>query len=182
MTIQQYYNSIKEIANQRKKLDELEKQINEEARREGLFLFELKELINEIEQVSLQNINNVDVNISMKVPDYCKDIESVKDRLKTQHAIMSTFLYACGGFTLMTRLNEDTKLSDGTNIWNHISISKGKNPFGQRLLKLDKNAQEKVMFCIYPDTELLKNTTISVAVANILNRRENQKENKNFEK
>lgn len=182
MNIQQYYNSIKEIVDQREKLNELEKQINEEAHREGLFSFELKELITELKSISVKPINIADVKISMKVPDYCKDIESVKARLKNQRAIMSTFIFACGGFTLSSKIDENTKLSDGTSIWEHISISKGKNPFGQRLLNLDKKAQQKVMFYIYPNSDLLKNTTISIAVANILSRREKQQSKQDLEK
>lgn len=181
MNYNQYLNSIKEIETKRKKLDELEKEIKDEARREGLFLFELKELIEEIEQVSLQNINNTDVQISMKVPDYCKDIEAVRNRLNNDHAIMSTFFFACGGISLTTRLDKDTKLSDGTSIWNHISISKGKNPFGQRLLQIDKDAQKKVMFYINPDSDLLKNTTVAVAVENIIKRRESKIDKQNKE-
>ena len=181
MKYNQYLNSIEEINQQRKKLDELEKEIKDEARREGLFLFELKELVDEIQSISYYHINNTDVQISMKVPDYCKDIEAVRNRLNNDHAIMSTFFVACGGISLTTRLDKDTKLSDGTSIWDHISISKGKNPFGQRLLQINKKAQNKVMFYINPDSDLLKNTTVAVAVKNIIKRRENKIDKQNKE-
>lgn len=116
----------------------------------------------------------------MNIPDYCKDIEAIKNRLNYQHVIISTFLYACGGIPLIARLDKDTKLSDGTNIWDHITISKGKNPFGERLLRIDEKAQEKVMFNLHPESHLFKNITVSTAVKNIIAHREKQQ--KTFEK
>ena len=168
MNYQQYFNSMKEIKEGQEKLRLLELDVKNEAYNEGLFHFELKELVDEINACTGIVYNRYNVSFDKKVPSFINNIEQAKDYFKNYTVYATTFLPTAFGIYLSTLVKPDTKLSDGTKIWDHMHLSKGKNADGMRLLEIDEDAKDKIMVYLPPETPIYRKPAVETAIQNII--------------